>query len=188
MGLVIDHNHRYTVEEREYLTQRGRGYLLPANERRFGTVENPREPGPHEQSDSHAVSPFYQNEHREAAVYDIGGAPLPNTVLDYNPGRVADRDNGVLVEYTGPGHTPSASVLSQQRDVNYEPEGFTSVDDDDDGIDDDIVEQVLAHKNVSSLKNALKEHGVEFESDWKREDLENALAVALQDARDAEKS
>ena len=48
MGLVIDHNHRYTEEERSYLLGRGRGYLIPANERRFGTNENPREPEAHE--------------------------------------------------------------------------------------------------------------------------------------------
>lgn len=190
MGVVIDHNHRYSEEERSYLLNRGRGYLLPANERRFGTNEKPREPGPNEQYDSEAISPFYQSQEREAAVYDKGGAPLPGTVLDYDTGRVADRDNGVIVEPTGPGHTPGAANLSAQRDINYEPEGFVSRSDDDGDvdIDEDIVEQVLAHKNVAELKKSLKENDVEIDSDWKREDLENALAITLQDKRDAEKA
>jgi hypothetical protein len=190
MGLVIDHNHRYTQEERDYLNSRGRGYLIPANERRFGTNESPKEPEPFEQHDSHAISPFYQNATREAAVYDKGGAPLPNTTLDYNTGRVADRNNGVTVEYAGPGHTPGASNLSQQRDMNYEPEGFVSYgeDDGDVDIDEDIVEEVLSHKTVAALKKALKEHDVDVEAEWKKEDLENALAVALQDQRDAAKA
>jgi len=190
MGLVIDHNHRYTQEERDYLNRRGRGYLIPANERRFGTLENPKEPEPFEQHDSNAISPFYQNEAREAAVYDVGGAPLPGAVLDYDTGRVADRDNGVTIEYTGPGHTPGASNLTPQRDRNYEPEGFVSYSDDagDVDIDDDIDEEVLAHKTVAALKKALKDHDVDVDSDWKREDLENALAIALQDKRDAAKA
>lgn len=190
MGLVIDHNHRYTEEERSYLLGRGRGYLIPANERRFGTNENPREPESHEQHDSHAISPFYQSESREAAVYDVGGAPLPGAVLDYDTGRIADRENGVTVEYAGPGHTPGASNLSPQRDRQYEPEGFVSYGDDDGDvdIDEDIVEEVLSHKTVAALKKALKDHSVDVDADWKREDLENALAVALQDERDASKA
>lgn len=190
MGLVIDHNHRYTEEERAYLLGRGRGYLIPANERRFGTNANPREPEAHEQHDSHAISPFYQSEAREAAVYDVGGAPLPGAVLDYDTGRIADRENGVTIEYAGPGHTPGASNLSAQRDRQYEPEGFVSYGDDDGDvdIDEDIVEEVLAHKTVAALKKALKDHNVDVDADWKREDLENALAVALQDERDASKA
>ena len=186
MGIQIDHNHRYTDEERSYLTSRGRGYLLAANERRFGTNDEPREPEEWEKEDSHAVSPFYQNADREAAVYDIGGAPLPNTTLDYNTGRVADRDNGKTVEYTGPGHTPAAYDLSGVRaQVDYvDGVSFTSTSDDDDDIDTDIVEHVLAQPNVASLKKALKERGGEVESDDKREDLENKLAVRLQDLRD----
>lgn len=189
MGIQIDHNHRYTKAERDYLVQRGRGYLLPANERRFGTEENPREPDEHEQADNYAISPFYNPEVRAAAVYDKGGAPLPNTTLDYNTGRVADRENGLMVEYTGPGHTPGAYDLTPQRDANYEPEGFASYSDDDGDvdIDDDIVQEVVSHKSVTTLKKALKDHGITPDPEWNREDLENALAIKLQDDRDAAK-
>lgn len=189
MGIQIDHNHRYTKEERDYLTSRGRGYLIPANERRFGTVEEPREPEEWEKENSNAISPFYQAEDREAAVYDVGGAPLPNTTLDYNTGRVADRENGVTVEYSGPGHVPGAYDLRGRR----EPEGFDSyaVDEQgnpvDDEIDDDIVEHVVAMPNVASLKKEIKDLKGEYDSDDKREELENKLAVLIQDLRDAGK-
>ena len=187
MGIQIDHNHRYTEEEKAYLNQRGRGYLIPANERRFGTNEEPREPEEWEKEDSHAISPFYQPETREAAVYDVGGAPLPNTVLDYNTGRVADRENGVTVEYTGPGHTPGAYDLQGRREP-YDSSGdfgFDSTSEDDDDIDNDIVEHVLNVPNVASLKKEIKDRGGDYDADDKREDLENKLAVKLQDIRDS---
>jgi hypothetical protein len=103
MGRFVDLNSRLSEEDKQYLRDRGRGYLIPANERRFGTNDEPREPEEFEKAGSNAVSPFYQSEVREAAVYDVGGAPLPNTTLDYNTGRVADRDNGKTIEFTGPG-------------------------------------------------------------------------------------
>jgi len=181
MGVQINLNKRLTEDEKTYLRTRGRGYLIPANERRFGTEAEPREPGPHEQADSQALSPFYQPETRLAAVYDVGGAPLPDTTLDYNTGRVADRDNGQLVEFTGPGHTPGAYDL---RGVRGEPEGFSSYGDDDDDIDDDVINEVLSISSVAKLKARLKEENVSFDSDDKREDLENKLAVALQDKKD----
>jgi hypothetical protein len=187
MGILIDHNHRYTDDEKNYLESRGRGYLIPANERRFGTNENPREPEAHEQHDSEAISPFYQAEDRHAAVYDVGGAPLPGTVLNYETGRVYDRNNGVEVEFTGPGHTPGASTLATQRDAS----GFHSYEVDEHGnrvesIDDDIVELVLNLPNVKAIKDKLDVLGVEYEKGAKREDLENALAIALQDDRDGD--
>lgn len=183
MGLQIDLNKRLTEDQKNYLRARGRAYLIPANERRFGTEAEPRDPAPHEQENSHAISPFYQPDTRLAAVYDVGGAPLPDTTLDYNTGRVADRDNGQLVEYTGPGHTPGAFDL---RGVRGEPEGFSSYGDDDDDIDEDIVNEVLSIPSLTKLKARLKEEGVEFEAGTKREELENKLAVALQDKRDAQ--
>lgn len=181
MGRVIDQNHRFTQEERDYLEARGRSYLFAANERRFGTNENPREPDPHEQENSNAISPFYNTPDREAAVYDVGGAPLPGTVLDYNTGRVADRDNGVFVEYSGPaGHTASGYDLSEQLDPEFEGRS-----DDDDDIDIDIVDSVLA-MNVAELKEKLESEypDVEISSKDKKEDLQNKLAIAWQDARD----
>lgn len=183
MGVQINLNKRLSEDEKSYLRQRGRGYLIPANERRFGTEAEPREPGPHEQEDSHALSPFYQPEVRLAAVYDVGGAPLPDTTLDYNTGRVADRNNGQLVEYTGPGHTPGAFDL---RGTRGEPEGFSSYGESDDDIDEDIVNEVLAISSITKLKARLKDEGVDFDSGDKRDELENRLAVALQDKRDAQ--
>src|SRR5215475_5572476 len=127
MGRQINLDEPLSKEDREYLVERGRGYLLAANESRFGTPDNPREPdegdlGPTSQS------PFYDSEERQKAIYDVGGAPLPGTTLDYDTGRIADRENGVLVEYTGPGHTPGAYNLASVR----EPEGFESIAEEGD--------------------------------------------------------
>jgi hypothetical protein len=186
MGILIDHNRRYTDEERAYLTARGRAYLIPANERRFGTNEEPRDPEPHEKYDSEAISPFYQAHDREAAVYDVGGAPLPGTTLDYDTGRVYDRDNGVEVEFVGPGHTPGASDLSQIRNYNE----FDGYEVDENGnpveeIDEDIVSEVTALKTKADVKLRLDELKVGYDSGATREQLEDSLAVALQDLRDS---
>ena len=179
MGMAVNHDHRYTQEERDYLKSRGRGYLVQVNERRFGTEENPTDTpeGPQ-------VNPFYDDSVRQKAVYDVGGAPLPNTTLDYNTGRVMDRDNGQLLEYTGPGHTPGAYDL--RVDGKRNPEGFMEYSDDEEvDIDDDIVLYVVGLPNKNKLKDALKEAGAEFHSDDDREELENLLALTLQDKRDA---
>lgn len=179
MGIQIDHNQPYSEEVKAYLRERGRGYLIPANERRFG-VDGTRVPEPHEAAGAPAISPFYDSAERERAVYDVGGSPLPGTVLDYDTGRVADRDNGVLVEYTGPGHTPGAHDLSRIM----EPEGFESSSDDDDDIDDDIVDYVTGLKTKALVQERLTSLGVGFEAAANRQELDESLAVALQDLRD----
>lgn len=179
MGIQIDHDKPYSEEVKSYLRERGRGYLIPANERRFG-ADGSRTPEPHETVGTTTVSPFYDPVHREKAVYDVGGAPLPGTVLDYDTGRVADRDNGVLAEYTGPGHTPGAHDLSK----NFEPEGFESSSDGEDDIDDDIVSFVTGLKTKAAVQEKLTELGVGYESDANRQRLDEQLAIALQDLRD----
>lgn len=201
MGRTVDLNKPLSAEDRQYLIERGRDYLIPANVRRFGTPENPREPDEHEREGSNALSPFYQDSQRQAAVYDVGGAPLPNTTLDYNTGRVADRVNGETVEFTGPGHTPGAFDLTPQRDAGYGgfDDGSDGVDLDehgnpiDDNIDDDIVDYVTSIPNITELirqltelKPIAAEYGVnvEWRGDDKRDDLEIKLGVAIDDLRD----
>ena len=177
MGRQVNLDAPLSPEDKAYLRERGRAYLIPANERRFGE-DGTRVPEPHESLGAPSQSPFYDNQDRARAVYDIGGAPLPGTTLDYDTGRTHDRENGVLVEYTGPGHTASG--------FNLEPEGFVSSSDEDDEIDDDIVVEVLA-LHVAALKDRLGVLGVEVEPKDKKEDLQNKLAVALQDERDGKK-
>jgi hypothetical protein len=179
VGIPINHDQPYTEEVKAYLRERGRGYLIPANERRFGE-DGTRVPEAHESVGTTVVSPFYDPAGREKALYDVGGAPLPGTVLDYDTGRVADRENGVLAEYTGPGHTPGAHDLSKQ----FEPEGFESVSDEDDDIDDDIVSFVTGLKTKSDVQKRLTDLGTGFESDANRQRLDELLAITLQDLRD----
>lgn len=188
MGKQVDLNQPLSEEDKQYLTERGRGYLIAANERRFG-VDGTKTPEPGEEAGNHAISPFYNQAEREAAVYDKGGAPLPGTVLDYDTGRVADRINGKRVEFTGPGHTPGAFDLTPQRDAEYG--GFNSYEVDeqgnpvDDHMDDDIVAYVTGLKNVDALMADLKELEVDANKKEGREALENKLAVKLQDLRDS---
>lgn len=179
MGIPVDHNKPYTPEIKAYLRERGRGYLIPANERRFG-VDGTRTPEPQEVEGAPAVSPFYDSNDRERAIYDVGGAPLPGTVLDYDTGRVADRVNGVLAEYTGPGHTPGAHDLGQV----LEPEGFNSSSDSDDDIDDDIVNYVTGFKTKAEVQAKLTDLNVSFEATANRQSLDEKLAIVLQDKRD----
>lgn len=177
MGRQINFDQPLSEVDKAYLRERGRGYLIPANERRFG-VDGTRTPEPHEAAGAPAVSPFYSTEHQQRAIYDVGGAPLPGAVLDYDTGRVADRENGVLAEYTGPGHTPGAHDLSR----NFEPEGFESQSEDD--IDDDIVAFVTKIKTKGDVQKKLTDLGVGYESDANRHRLDEQLAIALQDLRD----
>ena len=180
MGIQIDHNVPYTPGVKAYLRERGRGYLIPANERRFGE-DGTLVPDEHESANASSVTPFYSTEAQQRAVYDVGGAPLPGSVLDYDTGRVADRNNGVLVEYTGPGHTPGAYDPGKVQ----EPEGFESeADGDDDDIDEDIVKYVSGQKTKVILQEKLTGFGVGYESDSNRQRLEEQLAITLQDLRD----
>ena len=186
MGRFIDLNSPLSQVDIDYLKSRGRGYLLDANFRRFGTPDEPRTPEEHEKVvGSPAQSPFYMSAERNAAVYDKGGVPLPGATLDYDTGRAYDRDNGVehvpLHEYNPVGHTAGAHPSPFTGDAG----GFTSRSDDGDDIDDDIVEEVQGISNKTELKKRLDKEGVKYESDATREDLEDALAIHLQDARHA---
>jgi hypothetical protein len=195
MGRFVDLNKPLSEDDIEYLRSRGRSYLLDANFRRFGTPDEPREPEEHESVvGSPAQSPFYQSEERAAAVYDKGGAPLPNTTLDYDTGRVFDRENGVTaLEFNPIGHTAGAHPSPFQEG------DFNSVSADGDDFDDDIVEKVISlsddeiekelksakvelpHKesasslNVEELKEKLQEEEVPIQGDYKKTDLVKAL-------------
>jgi hypothetical protein len=179
MGRQINLDQPLSEVDKSYLRERGRGYLIEGNERRFG-VDGTRVPEDHEMVGAPSQTPFYSGEGQQMAVYDKGGAPLPGVVLDYDTGRVADRDNGVLLEYTGPGHTPGAHNVSEV----FEPEGFASSSDDDDDIDDDIVDFVTKLKTKADVQKRLAELGVGFETDANRQRLDELLAIALQDLRD----
>ena len=168
MGRLVDLDQPLSEEDKAYLKRRGRGYLIPANERRFAEGGNPGEKG--------ANSPFYDSAERAKAVYDQGGAPLPGTTLDYDTGRVADRDNGVFVEPNPPLNSPGHYAARVDG-------GFYSSPDEGE-IDDDIVEEVQAISNKTELKKRLESEGVEFDASASREDLEDALAIHLQDKRD----
>jgi hypothetical protein len=183
MGRQINLDAPLSEVDKKYLRERGRGYLIPANERRFG-VDGTREPEEHELVGAPSQTPFYSQENQQKAVYDVGGAPLPGTVLDYDTGRVADRDNGVLAEYTGPGHTPGAHNVSEF----FEPEGFTSSSDDEDDIDDDIVDFVTKLKTKGDVQKRLTDLGLNYETDANRQRLDELLAIALQDSRDEGKT
>jgi hypothetical protein len=179
MGRKVDLDSPLSAEDKEYLISRGRGYLIPANERRFG-VDGNATPAPGEEAGQPSVNSFYDSDVRDKAVYDVGGAPLPGTVLDKDTGRVYDRDNGVIVEPVGMGLHHSGSDLSAQRDPDY------GRSDDGDDIDEDIAEFVLARSQTKDkLKARLDEEGVEYSSDDDKAKLQERLAVALQDKRDA---
>lgn len=185
MGRQIDLDRPLSPEDKQYLRDRGRPYLIPANERRFG-VNGDKTPEPHEYAGASTQSAFYDNAEREKAVYDVGGAVLPGVVLDHDTGRAYDRENGVTVEFTGPGHTPGGYDLRQR--VDYEPEGFTSraLDASGNEVDDEFDEDIVGYVtglNVKELKADLKENEVVFSSDLNRDGLRDKLVVFYQDLR-----
>lgn len=160
MGRFIDLDQPLSKEDREYLISRGRGYLLHANERRFGTPDEPREPEDHEQLGAPAQSPFYDTQERDKAVYDVGGAPLPGTVLDHDTGRVYDRENGVELVEPQFG-TPSPGLYANDNPKGGpDNEGFGSTAAEGDDIDEDIVNEVEA-LGIRDVEARLKEEGIE---------------------------
>lgn len=153
MGRFVDLDKPLSVEDKAYLERRRRGYLIAANERRFGK-DGIKEPEPHELAGITPDSLYVDTEARAQAVYDTGGAPLPDTTLDYNTGRVFHRENGVTVSPNIAGHTPGA----YETPFN---EGFNERNDDDDAdIDEDIVDHVL-ELSIKDLESGLKESGLE---------------------------
>jgi hypothetical protein len=175
MGRFVDLDSPLSEEDKEYLRSRGRGYLIIGNERRFGE-DGKRKPEPHELAGAPAQSIFYDTQERDRAVYDTGGAPLPNTTLDYNTGRVLDRENGILVEPVHAGHTPGAYPAESVQEF------FADRDEDGSDIDEDIAEEVTSLK-VAELKERLEEEGVDFEPGMKKDQLQDILAIHLQDQR-----
>lgn len=191
MGRQVDLDSPLSEEDKQYLRERGREYLIPANERRFGK-DGTRVPEEWETAGASAQSPFYDNQERDRAVYDKGGAPLPGTVLDHDTGRVFDREEGITVEYSGPGHSPGGYALPDPDpdDGQYEAGGvFTerALDENgnpiDDDFDDDITEYVTGIPNIGELREELKEHGIPFDKDDKRPELNDKLVVFYQDLR-----
>ena len=104
MGRVINFDGPLSDEDKEYLRSRGRGHEIDANDRQFGEGGEGADP----------VNVKYDLAAREAADYDVGGAPLPGRVLDHDTGRVIP--------------------LSE----------FTDGSPDEGDVDDDIVEEVEA--------------------------------------------
>lgn len=104
MGRLIDFNGPLSDEDKEYLQSRGRGSEIDANERQFG------EGG--EGADPEKLA--FDTEARANADYDVGGAPLPGSILDTDTGRVIPKQE------------------------------FAEGSPDEGDVDDDIVEEVEA--------------------------------------------
>ena len=101
MGRLIDFDQPLSDEDKEYLQSRGRGHEIEANDRQFG------------EGAPEGVQKF-DTDVRNAADYDVGGAPLPGSVLDVDTGRVIPRSE------------------------------FREGSPDEGDVDDDIVEEVEA--------------------------------------------
>jgi hypothetical protein len=99
MGRLINFDEKLSDEDKEYLQSRGRGNEIIENDRRFaeGAPEGVQK---------------FDTEARAQADYDVGGAPLPGSILDTDTGRVIPRQE------------------------------FTDGAPDEGDVDDDIVEEV----------------------------------------------
>lgn len=176
MGRQINLDEPLSEEDKNYLKSRGRGHQIHANERRFG-VDGRKDPAEHEAAGVPTASQFYDSQERDRAVYDVGGVPLPGTMLSYDTGRVADRDNGQFVEPEQPLHSPGQFA---HRSSVVE-EGFSGEPDEGD-VDDDIAETVQG-LSEAALNKQLKEAGIGLTKANPREQREDALAIYLHDKR-----
>lgn len=167
MGRYIDPNQPFDDDTVEFLESRGRHGEVVENRRRFPNGEASAA-DIHEGAGENPESASFDTDDRSGADYDVGGAPLPGRVLDVDTGRVIP--------------------LNERTET---PEGLSFIDPetgeeikDPNAFDPDIVEHVESIKNVDELKKRLKDEKVDFTGKTKREDLEDALIVALQDKRD----
>jgi hypothetical protein len=185
MSLVLDPNRPWTDEEKQWARTSGRGHLIVANERRFPdgkaskASKNEKAGSPPESVQFGPEGTFV----REAAVYDVGGAALPGTTLSYDNGRAMQFDaegNGITVEPNPPVNAPGAYAPF------VEPEGFTSTPEGGDDIDEDIVDFVLGLETKADVQKELKKRKVSFSSGDNRDDLNDKLAVAMQDEKHPE--
>lgn len=166
MGKNIDFNQPLSEDDKEFLRSRGRGYQVDDNERRFpgGKAENA---DPHETAGSDPDSASFDTDVRNQATHDVGGAPLPGQILDIDTGRVVplqERSSG-----------------DGGFDI-IDPDSGESINDPD-AFDSDIVEYVEGIQNVPELKKALEKEKIDYTGKTKREELEDALIVGLQDKR-----
>ncbi|AAN02076.1 gp22 [Mycobacterium phage Barnyard] len=196
MSLVLDPNRPWTKEEKEWARSSGRGYLVETNERRFpgGKAKNAL---PHEQAGEPPESAQFGQlgeMARQAAVYDVGGVPLPGTTLDYDTGRALQFDaegNGVAVEPEIPVNSPGAFATVALR---QESEGFGSYSDQGDDVDEDIIDYVLSLKTKDDVKAAIDEANKKAPAEYRqtyssgddRDALNDKLALVLQDTRHPE--
>ncbi|AVO25996.1 hypothetical protein SEA_THUMB_16 [Mycobacterium phage Thumb] len=171
MGRYIDPNQPYTDEDKKYLRSRGRGAEIIENERRFGE-DGKKEPDELERAGYDPESASFDGDDRDEATYDVGGAPLPGTVLDTDTGRViplSDRSDTGAFEYVDP--------------------NTGEVVEDPDAFDEDIIEFVEGLPNVDSVKAKLKEVDPNAETSGlsKRREWDDALIIALQDQRNEQR-
>jgi hypothetical protein len=199
MSLVLDPNRPWTDEEKEWAKSSGRGYLIETNERRFpngkaSKAEKHEKAGAPPES---AQFGQFGEMARQSAVYDVGGVPLPGTTLDYDTGRALQFDaegNGVTVEPSLPLNSPGAYASTAA--IVQEAEGFGSYSDQGDDVDDDIVELVLSYKTKADVQQAIDEANEKapaqfrqsYSSSDDRNDLNDKLALVLQDTRHPEQA
>ena len=172
MGRYIDPNQPFSESDKDFLRSRGRANEIIENERRFG-ADGTRVPDELEQAGHDPESASFDGDERDDNDYDVGGAPLPGTVLDTDTGRVIplkDRSDATgAFDYVDPN---TGEVL-----------------EDPDAFDEDIIEHVEGLPNIDAVKAELKQ--VDPNGDHsgltKRRDLDDALIIALQDKRNAER-
>ena len=171
MGRFIDPNQPFSETDKEYLRSRGRSDQIIENERRFG-ADGSKVPDELEQAGQDPESASFDGDERDDLDYDVGGAALPGTVLDTDTGRVIplkDRSEATgAFDYVDPN---TGEVLP-----------------DPDAFDEDIIERVEGLPNVKAVEKELDDLGVDHSDITKRRDLDDALIIALQDKRNAERA
>ena len=170
MGRYIDPNQPFSESDKEFLRSRGRADQIIENERRFG-ADGTRVPDELEQAGHDPESASFDGDERDDNDYDVGGAPLPGTVLDTDTGRVIplkDRSEATgAFDYVDPN---TGEVLP-----------------DPDAFDEDIIDHVESLPNVKAVEKELDDLGVDHSDITKRRDLDDALIIALQDKRNEER-
>jgi hypothetical protein len=160
MGREINHEHRYTDEEREYLESRGQSYRIVQNERIYGKPGDeaePEEPGRNPDSENAKKLIEEQRAANEEQAKSVIGKP-----------------------YVDP--APTVTTGDDQL------KAVDSVDDalGDESIDPDIVSYVDG-MTIAQLKKALddEEPPIKYKASAKHDELAEDYANVLQDKRDA---
>ena len=174
MGRYINPDEPMSDEDKEFLRMRARGDEVIENERRFPPDG---EPEPHEAAGFMPSKPGYDYHAQADKIEDAGGLEVQRIPTD-------EQGRPMVAEYGYADVIAKVDDLEDEGGPDTEAGDSTpaaSDDEDEEGIDDDILNRVM-DMTVEELKDELEKLGEKKSGN--KDELVERLANRLQDDRD----